>query len=243
MGTGRIKHITRTILIALIVLSIVSILAACDTKSALYISHGDSITWYDSNKYPDGSLCVGYQSYIINALGIKQYTNKGVSGAPIANGTRNGDGVVNTILSVNHANYEICTIAVGTNDFRLDVPLGTISANNYDDTTFIGAYQQSIEHILRQNNNIRLVLITPIHRDKDGYTSSSQNLAGYYLSDYVNAVIELGKLYGIPAIDCYNNFEINSKNIFQYTIDGLHPNNNGHKIIGEYVSQYIIRKP
>lgn len=229
----------KRILSLLLTLIFVFSICSCANYNYKYISHGDSITWYDGNDFPNGEKCIGYQQSIVNMLGVDEYKNLGQSGMPTANGVPDRPGVVNTILKADHSKAELCTILCGTNDFKLNVELGCLSDSDYDDETFYGAYQISIEKILKDNPNITLVLITPIQRDKDGYDIYSTNEVGYKLEDYVNAVIELGKYYNLPVCDLYNNCVIKYENITDYTIDGLHPNNEGQKIMGDYICEFL----
>ncbi|MFC4402019.1 hypothetical protein [Gracilibacillus xinjiangensis] len=45
----------------------------------------------------------------------------------MANRTVNGDGTTTTGKTVDYSLYDLVTIAAGTNEFKLDVPLGTLS--------------------------------------------------------------------------------------------------------------------
>lgn len=209
-------------------------------KGKKFVSLGDSITWQDGKEYAStGETARGYQTIIKEKLGFADYLNKGVSGAPVADGTANGNGTVTTAESVNYASYDLCIIAGGTNDFKLNVPLGAISEGDFNRGTFFGAYQTMIENILTQKPNIRICLFTPIHRNNGGYSTTSTNTAGHKLIDYVNAIRELGERYSLPVCDLYANSGITKLNLSLYTLDGLHPNDEGYIRMGVYSANFI----
>ncbi len=210
-----------------------------------YISHGDSITWQDGHVYGQGdqigTIATGYQTVFSNEVSLASYTNEGKSGWAMAK--VNGNGVVDTILSVaDYTQYDLCTIACGTNDFKLNVPLGTlgiIGDTTFDDTTFYGAFRKAIEYILTNSPTIRLVLMTPLQRDNSGYDVNYTNSAGCKLIDYVNAVKAVGEMYGLPVCDMYANSGFTKKTLSTYTMDGLHPNDTGYLRMGRYLTGFL----
>lgn len=207
-----------------------------------YVSYGDSITWYDGHDYPNGELCVGYQSIMNEQIGFNSINNQGYSGYALADGTAHGTGVVTEILKNDNTLYDLCSIACGTNDFKLNVPigeLGIIGESEFDRNTFYGAYRTSIEYLLNQKPTLRVVLFTPLQRDNDGYDVNKINTSGHKLIDYVNAVRKVGELYGIPVCDMYYNSGFTKLTLDAYTIDGLHPSNAGFKRMGNYATQFV----
>ena len=214
-------------------------------ENKAYISHGDSITWQDGEAYIQGEhigeIAKGYQTVFSANVNLSRKTNMGKSGWSMA--VVNGNGVVNTILSVsNYAQFDLCTIACGTNDFKLNVPIGTlgqIGDTSFDDTTFYGAYRKAVEYILTNSPTIRLVLMTPLQRDNSGYDVNYTNSAGHKLIDYVNAVKAVGEMYGLPVCDMYANSGFTKKTLTTYTMDGLHPNDIGYKRMGDYLTGFL----
>lgn len=210
-----------------------------------YISHGDSITWQDGKQWqsgPDqGTVAKGYQTIFSEKVTLSSVTNKGKSGWAMA--IVNGNGVVNEVLNIqDYTIYDLCTISCGTNDFKLNVPLGTkgiIGDTTFDDTTFYGAYRKSIEYILNNSPTIRLVLMTPLQRDSSGYDVNYTNSAGFKLIDYSNAVKELGEMYGLPVCDMYSNSGFTKKTLATYTLDGLHPNSAGYIRMGNLLTGFL----
>ena len=210
-----------------------------------YISHGDSITWQDGKAYTQGEhieeIAKGYQTVFSDAVKLKSYNNQGKSGWSMA--VVNGNGIVNTIMTIaDYSVYNLCTIACGTNDFKLNVPIGTkgqIGDTTFDDSTFYGAYRKAVEYILTSSPTIRIVLMTPLQRDNAGYDVNYTNSAGAKLIDYVNAIKEIGEMYGLPVCDMYGNSGFTKKTLSTYTMDGLHPNDIGYKRMGGYLTQFL----
>lgn len=207
--------------------------------------------WYnkDSVMYGD-SIVAGspgttpYATILKNSLKLSHSANEGVSGRPIADGTINGSGTVTTVENTiaNYADYNLVIIAGGTNDFKLNVPLGNILTveSTFNRNEFTGAYQHLIENIIATNPTIRIVLMTPLQRNNSGYDIYHTNTAGFKLIDYCNRIKELGQLYSLPVIDMYSNSGMNMLNLSSYTLDGLHPSTDGYVLLTDYLSHQLI---
>ncbi len=189
---------------------------------------GDSIT--EAN---------GYQPLVGNALGLAVVHNYGRSGCPMtAGGATDGGATVNVGREMD-AGLDCVTIFAGTNDYRLDKPLG--DRGKKDPLTFVGAYMTLIEHILSENSACRLNLWTPLQRDKDGYDIDRLNEAGHRLGDYAEAVRYLGQRYALPVLDLYAESGLNKLTLPFFTEDGLHPNQRGHARIASMAISFLER--
>lgn len=234
-------------------------------KNKRYLSHGDSITWYDGHGYlwgeHKGEIATGYQTIMKELLELsynRATDNKGRSGYTIAHnyeGSHDGsDNLVDVIVdeNIDYTAYDLCTILGGTNDYRRATPLGELgqTGDDYESLntdTFYGAYRKCVEYILTAAPDIRLVLITPFQRDpypawssyEATYDGNKPNAEGLKLIDYVNAVKLIGKMYGLPVCDLYSNSGITELTLSTYTIDGLHPNDEGFKRIGEVLAETL----
>lgn len=207
-------------------------------KNTKVIMLGDSITWYDGHTYRGSSVvAVGYPSYL-KKLGFNSIVNAGVSGACIAyHSDSQYTDIVTTAQNTDFSNYDIVTIAGGINDFKFwSSPLGAISSSNYDQTTIIGALQIIFEKILTDNINAKIAVFTPLKAN--GW--ESQNSINLDLMNYHDAIVEVCEYYSIPVLDLTLISGFNNKTISSYTIDGLHPNNDGYKIICESKMQDFV---
>lgn len=202
------------------------------------VTFGDSITWYDGHKYilatkEAGNKVKGYQSYMRKSLNVT-VINQGISGNTTPQINRR-------IKTCNFSNVDAVTILAGTNDFRdMDIEkVGKIQpvGSKFDNRTFIGAYQEAIEYILRVNPEIKVYLFTPIKAWTDEH--------GLMPEAYPNAVIELGKLYSLNVCDLYHESGINdlTKNI--YIVDSntvpydFHPSTKGYERVSNIIVPFL----
>ena len=122
------------------------------------VQFGDSIVeaYWDTPRYR------GYIGRLIEILALDKGTNEGISGRPMVDGTPNGVGTVTTITIYEDIDqYDLILIAAGTNDFKLNVPLGDkgiIGDTTFNRETFYGAYRYALEHILTTKPSVRINL-------------------------------------------------------------------------------------
>ena len=208
----------------------------------IYYPIGDSITWVDGNGYGGSDeIMLGYPSIIQKEQGYDGVINKGIDGASLAkspNYPKNGSILLdNDWKDLNLA--DTITILSGTNDFKLNVPIGDISDGNLDNTTYTGAYQSMLKEIKSKNPDAEVYLLTPLQRDNDNYDIHTVNEAGHKLIEYVDRVKELGEKYGYEVIDLYNLSDINVDTLDEYTVDGLHPNEKGFEVMANEILNVV----
>jgi lysophospholipase L1-like esterase len=215
------------------------------------VTFGDSITWYNRRKFREthkesGEKVKGYQEYIKEEFGCV-VDNQGVA-------SWNMPQIINKITAYNFVKSDIVTITSGANDHRTGVKVGTLQPknSNFDKTTFAGSLQFAIEHILNSNQNIIIVLITPIKGwfyefNTTNVPNKDPKAVGVLSEEYPRIIREIGGLYDIPVLDWYNELEIDEVNqeIFLgdnpkvFTAYQLHPTNKGYKKIGEKLVEFM----
>ncbi|KAA2223055.1 SGNH/GDSL hydrolase family protein [Chryseobacterium sediminis] len=212
-------------------------------------SAGDSIT---ANGV--GGSLKGYQLYIQDKIGFATYTTYGYSGRPLSTFvTPDGTSIIEQFIN-NAASHDIFTLLAGTNDFKLNMRSGDIGTlNDYKNLTSYGSvgavvsmnfYQALKAFVLRcyeLNPKAKIIFCTPLQRDNGGYTSWSTNSVGRTLSDFVNAIREVAAYESIPVVDFFKEGVINMRNLTQYTSDGLHPVNEGYKVMSTQMIPVIKR--
>jgi lysophospholipase L1-like esterase len=218
-------------------------------KTGLSIaSVGDSITANGAA----GSPLKGYQWYLKDFYDFTTYTSYGYSGRALSTFiTPDTNSIIEQFIN-NAVSHDVFTLLAGTNDFRNNMRNGEIGTlNDYKNLTSYGAvgsvtslnfYQALKAFVLRcyeLNPKAKIIFITPLQRDNAGYTSWSVNPVGRTLSDFVNAIREVAEYESIPLVDSFKNGVINMRNITQYTSDGLHPNNEGYKILARSMQPAI----
>lgn len=193
-----------------------------------YYSFGDSITAYNLLDYIpgtkiEGSLCLGYQHYIVIKTGMA-LTNRGISGA-------DSNAILTAVLNNNFSDVYMVTIMTGVNDFGRSVDIATYKSN-------LGRMAQKI---LGDNPSCRIFFLSNTYGE---FYDDHGNID----NSYVNAMKEVAEAYGIPFIDNYHNNGFCPQTVNRYMADGanvtykIHPNNNGMAIIGTQCANAILEK-
>lgn len=126
----------------------------------------------------------------------------------------------------------IWTIDFITNDFKRNVPLGTVNdyKNATGPATFYGAVRQLYNKIKElSGNDVIIVFSNATKRNNSGYTSTSQNTVGCTLADYELALLTCAALNtNWYFVDQNRLSGITDENLPAVTADGLHLNNLGY---------------
>ena len=141
------------------------------------------------------------------------------------------------------ADADIVVVFGGTNDFgHGDAPLGSMSDRTPD--TFYGALHTLYTELLEKFPESPIVVITPLHRLNEdnprGDSNKPQNVGT--LKTYVEIIREVAEYYSLPLLDLYKesglqpNVPITNE---KYFVDGLHPNDEGHKILARKIAKFL----
>lgn len=142
--------------------------------------------------------------------------------------------------SIDDDSYAI--IFVGTNDYSSSK---TDIGNNTDinEITFKGSLNKAIKAILEKNESTKILMITPLYRSRlntgDNKNSDDTPVNDLYLRDYINAMIDIGKINHIPVLNLYDEGMINKYNCDIYLKDGLHLNDKYQTILAEKIHNYM----
>lgn len=192
--------------------------------------------------------------------------NLGMNATTIANHPTNNMGsnrFITRATSENLSNVDMVVIFGGTNDFTYDSkPIGdlfveeTITSTGdigskklvapTDTDTFAGALHELILQVRSIIGEKPIVLMTPLNRGRYGTgkpTTREANLQGNYLMDFVDAIKEIGRFYGIPVFDSGGvmNFDPTDRNSSDYSGDLLHPNTAGHYRLGNLLYKWVCQ--
>lgn len=127
----------------------------------------------------------------------------------------------------------------GTNDFHVGAPLG-VPDNPATTVTFCGAVRKVCEILTAQHPDALIVFATPLQRtNPPGTGVHDKNQLGLSLEDYAQAIIDVCAQLGIPVLDFYHTSAITEETAEQYLFDGLHPNQDGFKVIAAEIAQYL----
>ncbi len=204
---------------------------------------GDSITAGSGASRDD----LSYVKLVEKALECK-VVSKGVGGTRIAKQTNKSkdptyDNHFITRVS-NEKEGDFIFVFGGTNDYgHGDALMG--KPTNCDDSTFFGAINQLIDKLclIYGKDNICFILPIPRFQDESVHGEGAKKRALYCLADYVEAEKTALTLKGIDYLDISDKF-IKPETVMAsaHFADGIHPNDEGHKIIAESICKYLELK-
>lgn len=201
---------------------------------------GDSIAAHDM-----------WQPYILEQLGLSSYQNCGISGTMISGQAGTTAFYKDERVNAIDLDSDFGIIMGGTNDAYEGREIGAISQTNVEGYTVVGAlnllisklyykwrlsegYYNGVDYsgLHRSENpkNVPIYLVTPIQ----SITINADAVA--------EAIIEVGKLWGIPVIDARNKCFLNKITMGNalYSSDGTHPNILGGKYLGRCIANGLI---
>ncbi|MEP6611320.1 MAG: SGNH/GDSL hydrolase family protein [Mucilaginibacter sp.] len=181
---------------------------------------GDSITYLNDHLNETGNrVTKGYLTRVSEQLPNIKYINQGHNGWSIV-------GIAREIEKLGLQKSDIYTVFLGTNDWGQGLPLG--SFDDYKNSTGLktscGAYRIIIDKIKSLNPNARVILITPMQREDFVYVADKHNNAagsyaaknGQMLSQFANAVKQIGEYEHFEVIDLYYKSGIRLKNLVKF---------------------------
>lgn len=151
------------------------------------------------------------------------------------------------LAQMDFTQVELLFIEHGTNDYNSGARLDD-AENPYNTDTFGGALRYSIELLQKEYPQMKLVLVTPAYcyfTDENGkQTGDSDTLdfGGGTLPDFVELEKQIAAEYGLDIIDWYYGSGITAKNIEQYTLDGLHFNEEGRRLLAQPLIDYLKKE-
>ena len=140
---------------------------------------------------------------------------------------------------------DVVVVFGGTNDFgHGDAELGKMSDRT--PYTFYGACHTLFEGLLNKYPNSTIVIMTPLHRVfeddiRGGHDKKDGEGLGTLLT-YVNIIKEVAAYYSLPLLDLWSvsGIQPNVHSIREkYCPDGLHPNDEGHKLIASRLAGFL----
>lgn len=193
---------------------------------------GDSIMWAASNVGLEDS----YRKNALKALDLP-WVYHAVSGTTITDGYGSdwgaGTGYSGFVASESYKNYsyadtehmykqaKMVVLAMGTNDFGNDAPLGTVDDTGTD--TFYGAFRAWLTYFQTYKPDMPIIVITPFKRDTWA-TPNEQNLI---LPDYIRAMYRVAREFKhVYLLDVFSKWYGDTDNQViraRNSIDGIHP--------------------
>lgn len=197
---------------------------------------GDSITEGAGASEPN----YNYVNQVGQMLGCK-VINYGISGTRIARSkgtpTHKHDIDFNLRTILLDKTADKIFVFGGTNDYKHNNCLfgekGDCEVN-----TFHGAVNLLLATLIEMYGKDNVVVILPMQRCNQETIPNS--VTGKYLKDYVEVLKEYVDMYELKYIDLFNDgLPEPPEGESEYFIDGLHPNDKGHKFIAEKICEFI----
>lgn len=201
---------------------------------------GISIWWYDGKQLASGmggeETAVGYQTLLKEKFSFLSDTGTTYCYSGNSLGALNDEDAgsicnkMSTWVSSSNALWTLDTI---TNDFKRNIPIGTIDDynNNTGKTTYFGALRIFTDKIQELSGDDKVVIVSnSLRRNNSGYTSTSENTVGATLLDYEKALMEIAVKNKWWFVDQFRLSGVTDETISLTTIDGLHLNNLGYKL-------------
>lgn len=214
-----------------------------ENKTVVFL--GDSITAGSSATSDDRV----FHALLKEKTGMKEVVNLGAGGTRIARQkTPSEEAIYDDDFNLRYDRFRKCGDIIfvfgGTNDFgHGEAPIG-----KYDDETvytFCGALNVLLKKAICDYGNENVILITPLHRVGENNPRGEGRKAedGETLSEYVKAEKAVAEKLGVKVIDLWNEPRLNpndekNKNLFA---DGLHPNDEGHKLLADILKDKISK--
>lgn len=207
-------------------------------KKAIFL--GDSITFGVGTSCPENI----YHQYLARSLELGETVNYGISGSRIAHQEpdQNG-GAFSVRYETMDDDADFVFVFGGVNDFGHGIAhFGDFSDRTIN--TFYGACHVLFGGLAKKYVGKTVVVMTPLHYAREADPANSRNVTTRkQLIDYVEAIREVAQYYALPVLDLYKMSGIVpyiEENRALYMPDGLHPNDNGNKLIAQRLEGFLL---
>lgn len=150
-------------------------------------------------------------------------------------------------------NADLIIVFGGTNDFWFgDCPIGNRTDSGVN--TFYGALNKIMSYLKNAYSNADIVFVTPYQQGKDASMTRPPKRTTYgnfgtgTLKQYRTAIIDRCEYYGIPVLDLYADYDLNTvdnrKALEAYgssIVDGCHLNDNGYRLLACKLYKFIMQ--
>lgn len=160
-------------------------------------------------------------------------------------GTEHFAQTVEELSCIDFDRTDILVLEYGTNDYFDGVPLYN-EENPEDKYSFYGALKTSVERIQNRYPEMRILLVSPTYHWvlAQGQTCEEWTKGEGFLRDYVEIEKRVAQETGIEFLDIYHDFYPHGEweDWQTYTLDGVHPNEDGRRMIVGRIAEYLQQK-
>lgn len=195
-----------------------------DSKMKNWLLLGDSISAHTSTYASQG------YGWLIASGHRFNVNNRAVSGYTSGN-------ILSSIQNIDLEPYDVCTIAVGTNDCNYNRAVGDYKSD----------MSAIIDYIQTNKPTIKIGIFNLFRRAQYPTDATPTPAGNATWGQFETAVKEIANQYGIPLLDveheCQANFRITTyADNYSVNSDGLHPNNECHKLFILPLVKQFLRK-
>lgn len=155
------------------------------------------------------------------------------------------DEVLRELMNIDFNKVDILLLEYGVNDYHAGIKIW--EDINSSEAYFTYVYEKGIKLLKETYPDLKIVIVSPTYTwyyNKNGkkMISCEEYNTGYgTLEDYVDAQKKLADSLGVGFIDLYRDaYNHNSLSMCKlYTLDGLHPNEVGRKVICNEIYNYL----
>ncbi|EML4808922.1 SGNH/GDSL hydrolase family protein [Acinetobacter baumannii] len=202
-----------------------------------WIVIGDSITEHNYRSH------LNYHDYVSEMVGGMTIYNYGISGTGYYGRFNVADDITQSPDDI-----DIVTWFFGTNDWNHgNKPLGTFLDTTT--STISGCINTTFIKLITKFPKHKLAVFTPLPRLNNWGSNAANNSMGYTLEQLANLIIQYAKHYSLPYLDLYHESNlpvyVPAANEYYFwadgqpSPDGLHPNDNGHKVLARKVKSLL----
>lgn len=208
---------------------------------------GTEIARNDQNRYMDNtwdgfSFAALSKSVVSSDFGVQQqFRVESVA-------TEYYPEVIDQLDEVDFRKVSTLLIGYGLNDYQIGMSLDN-PENPMDEYTFGGALRSSLSAIQKRYPALRIILLTPTYSwypwlPEGNECCENVDWGGGYLESYVDFEKQVAAEYGVEVVDLFDLYERGEYDKWkEYTRDGIHPNENGRRLIAERIVRYLEDNP
>ena len=236
-----------------------------DISKCKWLAMGDSITqgWY--SYYDNGSpasksptsqgdnfdkMWVAIAAKLLGfnvdnyGVGGSGWVDKGSQASTKPSARQQIDGSVSGYPAPDFTKYNLITLAWGLNDWKGSQDFGSFEDNIQTSDTVIANMRYVIESIIATNPNCKIIGISPLNSRYGNSTAATnwaigKSINGKTLEEAWNIIKSVYDYYNIETIDMLHYSYLNRNNITTLLIDGIHPSQIGHEMMGRELASKI----
>ena len=190
----------------------------------------------------------GFPQLLYRQYGLAAAWNHGIGGTRFARQIQPSENPITDrdfCARVSELNEEADVVVVfgGTNDYgHGDAPFGTPLDRTAD--TFCGACYELFSRLRERFPAAVILVVTPIHRlrDESHQGDGRQQAPRPALREYVQVIRETARAFGLPVLDLFQANVLNPNDPAvqeAFVPDGLHPNDDGHRVLAQWIGQCL----